>query len=123
MNATLSAPESDTEVQTDPAVDAAVASAHTSWNGIALADFAHALTSRALTVTVIDRKIRTGVVLDETVRQVFDLLRGLSVRTVRHYPSSGGVEAPQLTSDQHIGIVQGIGELRAAMAERGLNVA
>ncbi|HRH93421.1 MAG TPA: hypothetical protein PKV72_02720 [Candidatus Peribacteria bacterium] len=113
----------DTETITDPALDAAVASAHSGWNGIALADFAHALTSRALTVTVADRKIRTGVVLDETVRQVFDLLRGLRVRSVQHYPSSGGVEAPQLTEYQRWGIADGIARLRSAMTEQGLLVA
>lgn len=119
MNATLSAPDTETEVLTDPAIDTAIASAHAQWNGIALADFAHHLASRTLTVTVYDRKVRPNTVLQETVVQVFALLRGLHVRTVRHYPSSGGVEAPNLTDYQRWAISDGIARIRAAMQERG----
>jgi antitoxin component HigA of HigAB toxin-antitoxin module len=123
MNATLSATEAETEVLTDPAIDAAIVSAHADWNGITLADFAHHLASRALAITVHDRKIRPSTVLQETVEQVFSLLRGLNVRTVRHYPSSGGIEAPELTSYQRWAISDGISRIRSAMHERGLPLA
>lgn len=103
-------------------IDAALGAAHRHWNGIALADFAHGIAQRTLGVTIVDRKVNTGVIIDSVVSDVFHLLRDLRIRTVSHYPSSGGIEAPSLTADQRLGIAEGIARLRAALSEQGFRL-